>query len=160
MRGQARVGRPDRRAIASDAPLALDLLAGALRAGAPPRQAADIVGAALGGPVGAALAEVARALDEGASPPQAWARLAHLPGGQRLARAVARSADSGAALAGAFTRIAQEQRDAASARAQARAARVGVLMALPLGLCFLRAFLLAGVVPVVVAVLGQVLSNR
>jgi Flp pilus assembly protein TadB len=160
MRLRDRMSRRERRLIASDAPLALDLLAGALRAGAPPGRAAHTVGAALRGPVGEALSVVARELDDGASPEQAWAALAHLPCGQRLARAVARSADSGAALAAAFTRLAQEQRDVTSAGAQARAARVGVLMALPLGLCFLPAFLLAGVVPVVAAVLGQVLSNR
>jgi hypothetical protein len=35
--------------------------------------------------------------------------------------------------------------------------RAGVLIVLPLGLCFLPAFVLAGLVPVVVAVLGDVL---
>ena len=39
----------------------------------------------------------------------------------------------------------------------AAARRSGVLIVLPLGLCFLPAFVLAGLVPVVVAVLGDVL---
>jgi len=42
--------------------------------------------------------------------------------------------------------------------ADAAARRAGVLIVLPLGLCFLPAFVLAGLVPVIVAVLGDVLS--
>lgn len=42
-------------------------------------------------------------------------------------------------------------------RAEASARRAGVLIVLPLGLCFLPAFILAGLVPVIVAVLGDVL---
>ncbi len=41
----------------------------------------------------------------------------------------------------------------------AAARRAGVLIVLPLGLCFLPAFVLAGLVPVLVAVLGDVLSG-
>jgi pilus assembly protein TadC len=151
--------RADSRA-AADVPVALDLLAGALRAGAPPSQAAGVVGAALGGPVGAVLSAVATELAGGASPEQAWACLSVIPGGTRVQRAVVRSADSGAALAGALTRMAQDCREASAAAAQASAARIGVAMALPLGLCFLPAFLVGAVVPVVVSVLDGVLSSR
>ena len=41
--------------------------------------------------------------------------------------------------------------------ADADGRRAGVLIVLPLGLCFLPAFVLAGLVPVIVAVLGGVL---
>ena len=40
----------------------------------------------------------------------------------------------------------------------AAARTAGVLVVLPLGLCFLPAFVLAGLVPVVVAVVGDVLT--
>ena len=40
---------------------------------------------------------------------------------------------------------------------EAAARRAGVLIVLPLGLCFLPAFILAGLVPVLVAVLRDVL---
>jgi pilus assembly protein TadC len=40
---------------------------------------------------------------------------------------------------------------------EAAARRAGVLVVLPLGLCFLPAFVFAGLVPVIVAVLGDVL---
>jgi pilus assembly protein TadC len=146
------------RRAATDLPAGADLLAAALRSGAPPGHAAAVVGAALGGPVGSRLARVGHALRLGESPEHAWAYVADLPGGERVARAAVRSADSGAALAAALTRLAGEMRAARAAAADAAARRAGVLVVLPLGLCFLPAFLLAGVVPVVIAVLDGVLG--
>jgi pilus assembly protein TadC len=43
--------------------------------------------------------------------------------------------------------------------AEARAQRAGVLIAAPLGLCFLPAFLVLGVVPVVIGLAGEVLPQ-
>jgi pilus assembly protein TadC len=143
----------DHRRAAADLPLAADLMAAALRAGAPPDLAARTVGESLDGPLGERLVRVANALRLGEPPSRAWEYLSELPGGQRLSKAAARSADSGAALATAFCRHAEELRAARVAAADARARRAGVLVVLPLGLCFLPAFLLTGVVPVVVAVL-------
>jgi hypothetical protein len=60
-------------------------------------------------------------------------------------------------MAGALTRLADDLRADRSVAAEAAARRAGVLIVLPLGLCFLPAFLLAGLVPVVVALLGDVL---
>ena len=68
-----------------------------------------------------------------------------------------RSSSSGGALAGALLRLADDLRADRSVAAEAAARRSGVLIVLPLGLCFLPAFVLAGLVPVVVAVLGDVL---
>src|SRR5438034_11261195 len=93
----------------------------------------------------------------GLAPVPAWQPVHDLPAGTRLAAAVARSADSGAALAGAFTRLADDLRTARLTGAEAAAQRAGVLLVLPLGLCFLPAFIVAGIVPVIVAVLGDVL---
>jgi pilus assembly protein TadC len=146
------------RRAAAGLPDAADLLAAALRAGAPPGQAAGVVGTAVAGPVGERLARVGRALRLGDTPAQAWAHIADLPGGERMARAAVRSADSGSALARALSRLADELRAARAAEADAAARRAGVLVVLPLGLCFLPAFLLAGVVPVVIAVLDGVLG--
>jgi Flp pilus assembly protein TadB len=147
----------DRRTL-TDLPLTADLLAAAMRAGVTPDRAALTVGAALGGPVGARLGAVGRGLRLGEPPVDAWRRLSEVHGAERLVRAVVRSTDSGAALARALTRLADELRDAAVADAEASARRAGVLVVLPLGLCFLPAFLLAGVVPVVIAILGDVLG--
>jgi pilus assembly protein TadC len=63
-------------------------------------------------------------------------------------------------MTGALGRLADDLRAARAARAEAGAQRLGVLVVLPLGLCFLPAFLLTGVVPVIVAVLGDVLSAK
>ncbi|MEV1287754.1 type II secretion system F family protein [Micromonospora sp. NPDC049679] len=141
----------------ADLPLAADLLAAALRAGAPVDRAAAAVAKALAGPLGERLATVARSLRLGAEPQEAWAHLMPVAGGERLARAAVRSSASGAALAGALTRLADDLRADRAVTTEAAARRAGVLIVLPLGLCFLPAFILAGLVPVIVAVLGDVL---
>jgi Flp pilus assembly protein TadB len=150
----------DRLAAAADLPIAVDLLAAALRAGAPPARAVEVVGEALGGPLGRRLVRVGTALRLGARPEEAWAPLTGVPGADRLRQAAVRSADSGAAMTGALARLADDLRAVRRARAEAGAQRLGVLVVLPVGLCFLPAFLLTGVVPVVVAVLGDVLRSR
>lgn len=152
------VRRARERAIA-DLPIAADLVAAALRAGAPPDRAAAAVGEALGGPVGERLARIAGDLRRGAVPAAAWGRLADVPGGVRLARAAARSADRGTALTRVFEQQAVDLRAVRADAAQARARRLEVLVILPLGVCYLPAFLLAGIVPIVVSVLGDVLHR-
>jgi pilus assembly protein TadC len=147
-------GGRERQEISRDLPLALDVVAACLRAGSTGERALEAVAVDLPGPVGDALGEVAGALRAGQPAAVAWERLAALPGGQGLARAAGRSADTGAALAATLERMAVEVRSARAARAQASAGRAGVLMVLPLGLCFLPAFLLAGVAPVVLSVLS------
>jgi pilus assembly protein TadC len=149
--------RAERAACAADLPLAADLLAAALRSGAPVDRAAGAVADALGGPVGARLARVGRSLRLGAEPAEAWEHLTGAPGSDRLVGAAVRGSASGAALAGALDRIADDLRADRAVAVEAAARRAGVLIVLPLGLCFLPAFVLAGLVPVVVAVLGDVL---
>jgi pilus assembly protein TadC len=149
--------RRERESAALDLPYAADLLAAALRAGLPTERAVRIVGDTLGGPVGRRLAAVARALGLGVTTTDAWRPMYDLPTGVRMAAAVARSAESGAALASALVRLADELRTARLAAVEAAGQRSGVLLVLPLGLCFLPAFVLAGIVPVIVAVLGDAL---
>ena len=79
------------------------------------------------------------------------------PEAARIGDAVARSVDSGAAVARALSRVADDLRSARAATVEATASRVGVLIVLPLGLCFLPAFVFAGIAPVIVAVLGDAL---
>ena len=149
--------RDSRRRAVADLPLGADLLAAALRAGAPVDRAAAAVADALGGPLGERLRRTARSLRLGAEPVEAWAHLSDVPGAGRLIAAAVRSSASGGALASALTRLADDLRADRTIAAEAAARRAGVLIVLPLGLCFLPAFLLAGQVPVVVAVLGDVL---
>lgn len=74
----------------------------------------------------------------------------------RLAR---RSASSGAALAAGVAELADQSRQDAAHAATAAAERAGVLIAGPLGLCFLPAFVCLGLVPVVAGLAGQVLQS-
>ena len=60
------------------------------------------------------------------------------------------SGRSGAALTEACQRIATEHREQAKEEATAQAERAGVLIALPMTLCYLPAFFLLGLVPVLV----------
>lgn len=149
--------RRERQAVAADLPFAADLVAAALRAGLPMEAALRTVGSAIRGPVGRDLICVADGLDLGLDPAIAWNALRGTAGGVRMADAVARTADSGAAIARSLERLAEDLRAARSVSVDGAAQRVGVLIVLPLGLCFLPAFVLAGIVPVIVAVLGGVL---
>jgi pilus assembly protein TadC len=149
--------REERRVAASDLPLGCDLLAAALRAGAPVERAAEAVADALGGPLGERLRRTARSLRLGAGPAEAWGHLSDVRGADRLTAAAIRSSASGGALAGALGRLADDLRSDRAVAVEAAAQRASVLIVLPLGLCFLPAFLLAGLVPVLIAVLGDVL---
>jgi pilus assembly protein TadC len=128
--------------VARELPLALDLLAACLVGGAPTADAVRAVAAALTGPCGVRLA-----LGEGPGPAGA------------AARALSRAADGGAPVAGAVLRVAADARREAGARAERAARRAGVLAVGPLGLCFLPAFLLLGVMPAIVGLAGPLLTS-
>ncbi|XVV13059.1 type II secretion system F family protein [Actinoplanes sp. CA-131856] len=149
--------RRERLAAAADLPLGADLLAAALRAGAPVDQAVAAVADALDGPLGVRLRRTARSLQLGAAPDEAWAHLNDITGAHRLVAAAVRSSASGGALAGALARLSGDLRAGLAAAVEARAQRAAVLIVLPLGVCFLPAFFLAGLVPVMTSVLEDVL---
>nr|WP_296073093.1 type II secretion system F family protein [uncultured Actinoplanes sp.] len=149
--------RRERLAAAADLPLGADLLAAALRAGAPVDRAAVEVAEALGGPLGERLDRTGRLLRLGAEPAEAWGHLTDVAGADRLVTAAVRSSSSGSALARALGRVSDDLRADRRVAAEAAAQRVNVLIVLPLGLCFLPAFVLAGLVPVVMSVLAGVL---
>ena len=75
------------------------------------------------------------------------------------ARALARACDGGAPVATAVSRLAAEVRAEGRSAAEQAARRVGVLAVAPLGLCFLPAFVLLGVVPVVLGLAGPLLAG-
>lgn len=147
----------ERAEAARDLPLALDLLACVLRAGHPPSSASAAVASAVGGPVGVALASVASASVLGAPAQQAWQPVERLAGAAATARTMARAAHSGTALADELGRSAEALRVARAAAAEARIRRAAVLVVLPLGLCFLPAFICVGVLPLVAGVAGSAL---
>jgi pilus assembly protein TadC len=140
-------------------PLAADLLAACIAAGASPVTAAQSVGEALAGPVGERLARGAAEVRLGGEPADAWRRLAALPGAEALARLLERAGDSGAPAAAPVGRIATEARAEWGRAATARARRAGVLVTAPVGLCFLPAFIAVGVLPVVIGLAGGLLGG-
>ena len=158
--------REDRERLTRDLPLLLELLGACLAGGAPLPAAAEAVGAAVGGPAGARLSAVASALAVGTVPSHAWQSLAGADPSRRghdplapAARALARASDGGAPVAAAVSRLAAEVRAEGRSAAEQAARRVGVLAVAPLGLCFLPAFVLLGVVPVVIGLAGPLLST-
>ncbi|MFD8145127.1 type II secretion system F family protein [Streptomyces sp. NPDC059708] len=139
-------------------PLAADLLAACLAAGAGPVEAAEVVGESLGGPVGERLALAGAELRLGGEPGAAWGRLAGIPGARGLAECLERAARTGAPAAEPVSRLAAALRADRSRRAGARAQRAAVLVTAPVGLCFLPAFLAVGVAPVVIGMASGLLS--
>ncbi|MFH7595947.1 type II secretion system F family protein [Streptomyces racemochromogenes] len=138
-------------------PLAADLLAACLEAGAGPVEAAEVVGESLGGPVGERLALAGAELRLGGEPGAAWGRLAGIPGARGLAECLERAARTGAPAAEPVSRLAAALRADRSRRAGARAQRAAVLVTAPVGLCFLPAFLAVGVAPVVIGMASGLL---
>ncbi|MGW7606520.1 type II secretion system F family protein [Streptomyces sp. NPDC054766] len=140
-------------------PLAADLVAACIAAGASPVAAAQAVGEALGGPVGERLARGAAEVRLGGEPGDAWRRLASIPGAQGLARLLERAGESGVPAAVPVGRLATQARAEWGRTATARARRAAVMVTAPVGLCFLPAFLAIGVLPVVIGLAGGLLRG-
>jgi len=144
----------------------LEMLASALTAGSPPEQAIAAVVAAVTEHgtdrlrlAAEPLRRVGRLLQFGTDPTTAWGSVRPVPGYASVADSGRRCAGSGARLAGALATAAADLRDRHQSEALVRAERVGVWSLLPLGCCFLPAFVCLGVVPVIVGVAGQVLAT-
>jgi pilus assembly protein TadC len=153
--------RSDPLAVASS----LDVLAVCLAAGMAVSAAAAATAPSAPPKLAGALRRAADLLALGADPSVAWSISPDVAAGSvdaqtdavlRLAR---RSASSGAALAGGVAELADESRHDAAHAAAAAAERAGVLIAGPLGLCFLPAFVCLGLVPVVAGLAGDVLQS-
>lgn len=145
---------------AAGLPLCVDLMAACLAAGASPGEAAGAVGRSLGGPLGTALIRAQAELRFGADPAQCWQRLGRLPAAREMGRCLARASMTGAAPVAEMSRLAADHRARRARAALGRARRAAVLATAPLGLCFLPAFLLVGVAPVVIGLAGTVLGGR
>ena len=156
-----RVGSAERRRrqarLIADLPVAVDLLAACLRGGAPWQDAVAAVADAVGGPLGDELRGVSVQIRLGADPAEAWLALAREPMLAPLARAAVRAASTGSALAPSLSRLARDQRRTARAAAAARARAAGIRALAPLGLCFLPAFVLLGVVPAIAGIAATIL---
>lgn len=140
-------------------PWTLDLLAAGMRAGAPFPQAASTVAAADDPAIGERLNRFAAAIGLGATATEAAPALGMLPGVDRLTRQLDRSGDSGAAVAGGLEQLAASLRTDQRNRTEERAGRAAVALIGPLCLCYLPAFVIAGIGPVVLGVVADTLHS-
>jgi len=148
--GRPDLGRPGRAGPPDlDVLVVLDLLDAAIAAGAGLPRALGAVGDAAGGDVGRALARASSALVLGADWRAAWqgAPVRLHPVVDGLAPTWVSGAAPGPALRAAANHLRRERRSAA----REAAGRLGVHLVLPLGLCFLPAFVLIGLVPVMIS---------
>ena len=161
--------RPRTRPAAGSDPLAvassLDVLAVCLAAGMAVSTAAAATAASAPPTLARGLRRAADLLALGADPAVAWVVSPdsghtsvddHTDALLRLAR---RAASSGTALAAGVAELADQSRHDAAHAASAAAERAGVLIAGPLGLCFLPAFVCLGIAPVVAGLAGDVLQS-
>jgi pilus assembly protein TadC len=140
-------------------PLCADLMAACLAAGAAPGEAAEAVGRCLEGPLGAALIRVAAEVRLGADPAECWDRFGRRPGAHAMGRCLGRASATGSAPVAEMSRLAADYRAGHGRSALARARKAAVLATAPLGVCFLPAFLLVGVAPVVLGLAGAFLGG-
>lgn len=133
--------------LARQAPVVTELLSAIVGAGASIADGVGAVAAAVPDPASRIVDDVRAALALGATPREAWARVPSpfAP----IAAAICRSQESGAPLAQVLALTAEDLRRAHRGVVQVAARAAGVRVVAPLALCFLPAYLLIGVVPIV-----------
>jgi pilus assembly protein TadC len=151
-------GRPseEERRLASrralELPVAIDLLAACLGVGASQQAALATVADGIAGSLGADLHRVAAAMQVGASADEAWS-LVNAADLQAVAGLLRRAERTGAPVTPLLGMLAEQRRQQARGVAMDAARALGVRSTGPLGLCFLPAFVLIAVVPLVVSLL-------
>lgn len=131
-------------------PGAVDLLIAVLDAGRPAGDAFALVARATADPLGSELALIAGRLAVAGDPQSVWEGLRSRPEFAALALSFARATRSGMPVGHVLDRLSEELRRERRAATQERARSVAVSTAAPLGLCFLPAFFLIGVVPTLI----------
>lgn len=129
--------------------IVIDLVAGCLESGATLPDALDAASMTSTGALRDRCVATARSLRAGATGTEAWHGWLADPSLAGFARTAARTSQTGAAAAEDFRRTASRLRARHRARAQQRVRQASVWLVVPLGLCFLPAFVLVAVVPIV-----------
>jgi tight adherence protein C len=151
-----RRGREREAAVRGTLPDALDLLAACALAGMAIDQALRVVAAETDGVLGEALTEMTRSLDAGVPRRAAYEQLAvaaPAPEVRSLVRALVRAERYGTPVAPVLVAQAREVRGRRRVAAEEAARSAPVRMLFPLVLCFLPAFVLLTVAPIVLTAL-------
>ena len=139
-----------RRGRRAELPVVVELLAACLASGATVSRSLDAVVHVTRSDLREELHRVAAALSVGGSADEAW-RLVTAPECAPLVAVMQRSAVTGAPASQLLSLLAADLRAQSRAASMTDAHQLGVRSAGPLGLCFLPAFVLIGVVPLVIS---------
>ncbi|MGX0119137.1 type II secretion system F family protein [Corynebacterium otitidis] len=145
------------RLAAEEAAGDLEVYAACAAAGLPPAACAAVTAQAAGRHRGA-WRRVAGLLALGVEAERAFAPARAVEGLAEFAAVLVASGESGVSVAEPARRVAERLRGQARARSAARAERAGVLIAAPLTACFLPAFFLLGLAPVLVGLAREMLA--
>jgi len=135
--------------LLAQAPVLADLLSAAISAGASVQDALTVVTSTVDEPLRSRLDAVRASVALGAPQTVAWAQLLDDDALAPIASAVIRSAQTGSTISIVLDAAAVDMRHAHRAQVEVAARSAGVRSVAPLALCFLPAFLLVGVVPVI-----------
>lgn len=158
-RMDSRVTRQRTAQLERQAPLLADLLAGLLASGATVRDAMGAASEAMPEPTATVLRTAAASVDLGADPADAWSATEMSLTHQPMVEALERAHQSGAPAALLLARVAEDLRRDRRRTVEVAARSAGVRAVAPLALCFLPAFVLLGVVPVVASLASGVLGG-
>jgi len=147
------------RQLAAALPLVLNFLASVVDSGAPLRWAAESVSSVVDDLSARRLQQVLAHCEVGFSDAEAWQSLSDDPVWGEFARELSRCVESGSASAEILRAASKRAQKAQAAEAITKARSVGVASTLPLVSCFLPAFLLVGVVPIIGGLIGNYLSG-
>lgn len=154
-----RRGRRADTRVAGELPQTLELMAVCLESGATLTGAAATLRELSPPATAKVLGGVVAALHVGRDPTEAWLTLAEHPVWGAPARDLARSLRSGTGMAESLRVHAEEARRRRREAAMRAARAVGVKSVQPLMACFLPAFVLLGVVPLVASLVGRLLGS-
>lgn len=147
------------REVQAQLPTVCTLLAVCLEAGLPLRNAVAAVAEGSQGAMAESLRRLDAAVRLGVPETEAWGELGLArPAFADLARELSHAAGSGMSLAPVLRHHGREAQRAAHGAAQSRARKAGVSSVVPLMMCFLPAFILIGVVPIVGGVASRMFA--
>ncbi len=157
-RAESPTARRRRNQMIIDLPHVLELLAAAMEAGLPLRNATREVVSITNGPLTDDLKELLASIDLGRGDAHAWRSLRAHPVLDRVSVDLARSCDSGTMVVSSMRHHAEAARRTRRGALEAKAKTVGVKSVPPLVICFVPAFLLIGIAPTGAALFQSFLS--